>query len=204
MTVEGTVTILLDRKKASVPRVANETLLESARRAGPVAAVQLRGGQLRHLHGQARPRARPPCGSTTRWTTTRSARGTSSPARPFRTRDVGHASTTTDRSVLVQTRRRPVLGLVARDLDRAAHQPEIPRGHDDLGRGLQRLGQRAHRGGRDAERTQPRLPALRACRWPAPRRRRRAPRRAARRVRPLSESPRSRPPRRTIARTRRG
>jgi ferredoxin len=32
--VEGTVTILLDRKKVSVPRVANETLLESARRAG--------------------------------------------------------------------------------------------------------------------------------------------------------------------------
>src|ERR1700754_4544231 len=31
---EGTVTILLDRKTASVPRVANETLLESARRAG--------------------------------------------------------------------------------------------------------------------------------------------------------------------------
>jgi ferredoxin len=34
MAVEGTVTILLDRQKASVPRVANETLLESARRAG--------------------------------------------------------------------------------------------------------------------------------------------------------------------------
>jgi ferredoxin len=34
MTVEGTVTILLDRKKESVPRVENETLLESARRAG--------------------------------------------------------------------------------------------------------------------------------------------------------------------------
>jgi ferredoxin len=32
--IEGTVTILLDRKKASVPRVENETLLESARRAG--------------------------------------------------------------------------------------------------------------------------------------------------------------------------
>ena len=32
--IEGTVTILLDRKKASVPRVQNETLLESARRAG--------------------------------------------------------------------------------------------------------------------------------------------------------------------------
>jgi ferredoxin len=32
--VEGTVTILLDRKKVSVPRVPNETLLESARRAG--------------------------------------------------------------------------------------------------------------------------------------------------------------------------
>ena len=32
--VEGTVTILLDRKKASVSRVENETLLESARRAG--------------------------------------------------------------------------------------------------------------------------------------------------------------------------
>jgi ferredoxin len=31
---EGTVTILLDRKKASVPRVEGETLLESARRAG--------------------------------------------------------------------------------------------------------------------------------------------------------------------------
>ena len=31
---EATVTILLDRKKASVPRVENETLLESARRAG--------------------------------------------------------------------------------------------------------------------------------------------------------------------------
>ena len=30
MTVEGTVTILLDRQKASVPRVENETLLESA------------------------------------------------------------------------------------------------------------------------------------------------------------------------------
>ena len=28
------MTIVLDRKKASVPRVANETLLESARRAG--------------------------------------------------------------------------------------------------------------------------------------------------------------------------
>ena len=51
MTVEGTVTILLDRKKASVPRVENETLLESARRAGLIATVQLRGGQLRHLHG---------------------------------------------------------------------------------------------------------------------------------------------------------
>ena len=34
MAVEGTVTILLDRQKASVARVANETLLESARRAG--------------------------------------------------------------------------------------------------------------------------------------------------------------------------
>ncbi len=34
MSVEGTVTILLDRQKASVSRVANETLLESARRAG--------------------------------------------------------------------------------------------------------------------------------------------------------------------------
>jgi ferredoxin len=31
---ESTVTILLDRKTASVPRVENETLLESARRAG--------------------------------------------------------------------------------------------------------------------------------------------------------------------------
>ena len=34
MAVEGTVTILLDRQKASVARVDNETLLESARRAG--------------------------------------------------------------------------------------------------------------------------------------------------------------------------
>jgi len=34
MAVDGTVTILLDRKKATVPRVENETLLESARRAG--------------------------------------------------------------------------------------------------------------------------------------------------------------------------
>jgi ferredoxin len=34
MSVEATVTILLDRQKASVNRVANETLLESARRAG--------------------------------------------------------------------------------------------------------------------------------------------------------------------------
>ena len=34
MPVEGTVTILLDRQKASVYRVANETLLDSARRAG--------------------------------------------------------------------------------------------------------------------------------------------------------------------------
>jgi ferredoxin len=34
MSVEGTVTILLDRQKASVSRVANETLLDSARRAG--------------------------------------------------------------------------------------------------------------------------------------------------------------------------
>jgi ferredoxin len=34
MTVEGTVTILLDRQKASVKRVEGETLLESARRAG--------------------------------------------------------------------------------------------------------------------------------------------------------------------------
>lgn len=34
MAVEGTVTILLDRQKASVSRVENETLLESARRAG--------------------------------------------------------------------------------------------------------------------------------------------------------------------------
>jgi ferredoxin len=34
MGVEGTVTILLDRQKASVQRVENETLLESARRAG--------------------------------------------------------------------------------------------------------------------------------------------------------------------------
>lgn len=32
--LDGTVTIMLDRKKVSVPRVANETLLESARRAG--------------------------------------------------------------------------------------------------------------------------------------------------------------------------
>ena len=32
--VEGTVTIVLDRKKVTVPRVPNETLLESARRAG--------------------------------------------------------------------------------------------------------------------------------------------------------------------------
>ena len=30
----GQVTIVLDRKKVSVPRMANETLLESARRAG--------------------------------------------------------------------------------------------------------------------------------------------------------------------------
>src|SRR6476659_7994894 len=34
MTDEGTVTILLDRQKASVKRVENETLLDSARRAG--------------------------------------------------------------------------------------------------------------------------------------------------------------------------
>jgi ferredoxin len=34
MSADGTVTILLDRQKASVSRVANETLLESARRAG--------------------------------------------------------------------------------------------------------------------------------------------------------------------------
>jgi ferredoxin len=34
MAVEGTVTILLDRRKASVQRVENETLLETARRAG--------------------------------------------------------------------------------------------------------------------------------------------------------------------------
>jgi ferredoxin len=34
MAVDGTVTILLDRQKASVARVENETLLESARRAG--------------------------------------------------------------------------------------------------------------------------------------------------------------------------
>ena len=34
MAVEGTVTILLDRQKASVQRVENETLLESARCAG--------------------------------------------------------------------------------------------------------------------------------------------------------------------------
>lgn len=34
MTVEGTITILLDRQKASVSRVEKETLLESARRAG--------------------------------------------------------------------------------------------------------------------------------------------------------------------------
>ena len=34
MAVEGTVTILLDRQKASVARVENETLLESARWAG--------------------------------------------------------------------------------------------------------------------------------------------------------------------------
>ena len=34
MTVEGTITILLDRQKASVKRVEGETLLESARRAG--------------------------------------------------------------------------------------------------------------------------------------------------------------------------
>lgn len=34
MAVEGTVTILLDRQKASVARVENETILESARRAG--------------------------------------------------------------------------------------------------------------------------------------------------------------------------
>ncbi|MGV0849004.1 2Fe-2S iron-sulfur cluster-binding protein [Mycolicibacterium phlei] len=31
---DGQVTIVLDRKKVSVPRVPNETLLESARRAG--------------------------------------------------------------------------------------------------------------------------------------------------------------------------
>jgi ferredoxin len=34
MAVEGTITILLDGQKASVPRVEKETLLESARRAG--------------------------------------------------------------------------------------------------------------------------------------------------------------------------
>jgi ferredoxin len=34
MAVEGTVTILLDRQKASVARMTGETLLESARRAG--------------------------------------------------------------------------------------------------------------------------------------------------------------------------
>lgn len=32
--LDGTVTIVLDRTKVSVPRVPNETLLESARRAG--------------------------------------------------------------------------------------------------------------------------------------------------------------------------
>ena len=50
----GTVTIYLDRKKVSVPLVPGETLLESARRAGLEPPVQLRGRQLRHLHGQAR------------------------------------------------------------------------------------------------------------------------------------------------------
>lgn len=34
MTEPGTVTILLDRKRATVPLVPGETLLESARRAG--------------------------------------------------------------------------------------------------------------------------------------------------------------------------
>jgi ferredoxin len=34
MAVEGTITILLDRQKASVQRVEGETLLDSARRAG--------------------------------------------------------------------------------------------------------------------------------------------------------------------------
>jgi ferredoxin len=34
MTVEGTITILLDRQKATVKRVEKETLLDSARRAG--------------------------------------------------------------------------------------------------------------------------------------------------------------------------
>ena len=34
MTVDGTITILLDRQKASVKRVEKETLLDSARRAG--------------------------------------------------------------------------------------------------------------------------------------------------------------------------
>ena len=54
MTVEGTVTILLDRQKASVhARRERDAAGERAAR-GPVAAVQLRGGQLRHLHGQAR------------------------------------------------------------------------------------------------------------------------------------------------------
>ncbi len=44
MTVEGTITILLDRQKASVKRVENETLLDSATARRAVAAVQLRGG----------------------------------------------------------------------------------------------------------------------------------------------------------------
>ena len=78
----GTITIHLDRKKVEVPRRANETLLESARRAGLSPPFSCEAGNCgtcmaRLTEGSATMR------STTRWRTTRSRTATCLPARPF-------------------------------------------------------------------------------------------------------------------------
>ena len=158
MTVEGTVTILLDRQKASVNRVENETLLESARRAGLSPPFSCEAGNCgtcmaKIVEGKATMRVNDALDDD------EVAEGYILTCQGVP--DTESVTVEYDVTVLVQTRRRPVLGLVPRDMYRAAHQPELPCRHDDLRRRLQRLGQRAHRGGRDAERTQPGLPALR-------------------------------------------
>ena len=159
MSVEGTVTILLDRQKASVNRVANETLLESARRAGLTPPFSCEAGNCgtcmaKLIEGNATMRVNDALDDDE----VEEGYMLTCQAVP----DTESVTVEYELSrVLVESRRRSVLGLVAGDADRAAHQPEIARGDDHLGVCLERLGQGAHRGGRNPERPQPRFPALR-------------------------------------------